>query len=166
MKTSRRIARMSRYQSAVPKLQLTSLMDIFTTLVFFLVVCSGAGAESLHQPRLITLPESVVETKPRETVVIFVGKEEVLVQGELVARVADIRATDNAEIGPISMRLAQLKQSVIGVSTQTIAESHEVTVLADKSTPFSVLKKILATCTAQGYTRVSLAVVQKPPQST
>lgn len=166
MKASRRIARMSRYKSAVPKLQLTSLMDIFTTLVFFLVVNSGAGVERLHQPKQITLPQSVVETKPRETVVIFVGRDDVLVQGEMVARVADIQATGNVEIGPISMRLAQLKQSVIGVSTQTIAESHEVTVLADKSIPFNVLKKILATCTGQGYTRVSLAVVQKAPQST
>jgi hypothetical protein len=41
-----------------------------------------------------------------------------------------------------------------------------VTVLADKSIPFSVLKKIMATCTGQGYTRVSLAVIQKPEQST
>lgn len=166
MKATRRIARMMRNKSAVPKLELTSLMDIFTTLVFFLVLNSGAAVETLHQPRQITLPESVVEAKPRETVVIVVGKDDVLVQGEVVARVADIQATGNAEIGAISMRLAALKDSVIGVSTQTVADSHEVTVLADKSIPFTVLKKILATCTGQGYTRVSLAVIQKAAQST
>jgi biopolymer transport protein ExbD len=166
MNVSRRIARMARNRSAVPKLQLTSLMDIFTTLVFFLVLNSGATVETLHQPRQITLPQSVVEAKPRETVVIVVGKEEVLLQGVPVARVADIQATGNVEIGSISMRLAELRDSVIGVSTQAVADSHEVTVLADKSIPFTVLKKILATCTGQGYTRVSLAVVQKAAQST
>lgn len=166
MKASRRIARMTRYRSTVPKLQLTSLMDIFTTLVFFLVVNSGAAVETLHQPQQITLPQSVVEAKPRETVVIIVGKDEVLVQGEPVARVAEIQATENVEIGSISMRLAELKQRVIGVSTEAVAESREVTVLADKSIPFNVLKKILATCTGQGYTRVSLAVVQKAAKST
>lgn len=166
MKASRRIARMTRYRSTVPKLQLTSLMDIFTTLVFFLVVNSGAAVETLHQPQQITLPQSVVEAKPRETVVIIVGKDEVLVQGEPVARVAEIQATENVEIGPISMRLAELKQRVIGVSTEAVAESREVTVLADKSIPFNVLKKVLATCTGQGYTRVSLAVVQKAAKST
>lgn len=166
MNASRRIARMARNKSAVPKLQLTSLMDVFTTLVFFLVVNSGAAVETLHQPKGITLPESVVEEKPRETVVIFVGKDEVLVQGVPVARVADIQASGNAEFAPIGVRLAELKKSVIGVSTQAVAESHEVTVLADRSTPFSVLKKIMATCTGQGYTRVSLAVVQKAAQST
>jgi biopolymer transport protein ExbD len=165
MKASRRIARMARYKSTVPKLQLTSLMDIFTTLVFFLVLNSGAAVETLHQPEQISLPESVVEAKPRETVVIVVSQDDVLVQGELVAHVADIQASENPEIGRISMRLAELRQSVIGVSTQAVEESHEVTVLADKSIPFSVLKKILATCTGQGYTRVSLAVVQKAPQA-
>ncbi len=165
MNTSRRIARMTRNKRVVPKLNLTPLMDVFTVLVFFLMA-NSATVETLQQPKQITLPESVVEAKPRETVVIFVGKEEVLVQGVPVARVADIQATPNVEIEAISVRLAELRESVIGLSTQAIAESQEVTVLADKSIPFSVLKKIMATCTGQGYTRVSLAVVQKSPEST
>lgn len=165
MKTSRRIARMARNKRSSPMLNLTSLMDVFTILVFFLLV-NSATVEVLQQPKQITLPDSVVEAKPRETVVIFVGMEEVLVQGVPVARVADIQASDSAEIEPISVRLAELSDSVIGLSTQAVAESQEVTVLADKSVPFSVLKKIMATCTGQGYTRVSLAVVQKSAQST
>jgi biopolymer transport protein ExbD len=157
---------MTRRKNAVPKLNLTSLMDVFTVLVFFLIFNSSATVETLQQPKQITLPESVVEAKPRETVVIFVGRDEVLIQGVLVARVADIQATGNVEIEPISVRLAELSDSVIGLSTQAVAESQEVTVLADKSVPFSVLKKIMATCTGQGYTRVSLAVVQKSAQPT
>ena len=166
MISSRRIARMTRNKTAVPKLQLTSLMDVFTTLVFFLVVNSGASVETLQQPKHVTLPESVVEAKPRETVVIVVGRDEVLVQGVPVARLADIQATAGDDIEPIRARLAELSASVIGLSTQAVADSREVTVLADKSVPFRALKKILASCTGEGYTRVSLAVVQKPPQST
>jgi biopolymer transport protein ExbD len=157
---------MARRKRAIPKLNLTSLMDVFTVLVFFLIFNSSASVETLQQPKQITLPESVVEEKPRETVVIFVGMDQVLVQGVPVARVADIQATGNVEIEPISVRLAELTESVIGLSTQAVAESQEVTVLADKAVPFNVLKKVMATCTAQGYTRVSLAVVQKSAQST
>ena len=164
MKVSRRIIRMTRSKNAVPKLSLTSLMDVFTILVFFLLFNSGT-AEVLQQPRQIKLPDSVVEAKPRETVVIFVGTEEVLVQGVAVARVADIQASDSLEIEPISVRLAELSENVIGLSTLAVAESQEVTVLADKSVPFSVVKKIMATCTGRGYTRVSLAVMQKATQS-
>ena len=166
MRTSRRMARMKRRKSAIPKLNLTSLMDVFTVLVFFLIFNSSATVETLQTPKQIKLPESVIDEKPRETVVIFVGKEEVLIQGVLVARVADIQAMGNVEIEPIGVRLAELSDSVIGLSTQAVAESQEVTVLADKSVPFSVLKKIMATCTAQGYTRVSLAVIQKSAQTT
>jgi len=165
MKASRRMARMTRNKRAVPQLSLTSMMDVFVTLVFFLIV-NSATSEVLQPPKQITLPASVVEAKPRETVVIFVGQDEVLVQGVPVARIADIQATENTEIEPIGVRLAELSQSVIGLSTQAVADSQEVTVLADKSVPFGVLKKIMATCTAQGYTRVSLAVVQKYGQST
>ena len=164
MKVSRRIGRMTRHKRILPKLPLTSLMDVFTILVFFLMV-NQSSVEVLQQPKQIKLPESVVDEKPRETVVILVGKDEVLVQGVPVARIADIRAAGNAEIEPIGARLAELSESVIGVSTRAVAESQEVTVLADKEIPFSVLKKILATCTARGYTRVSLAVVQKPGQT-
>jgi biopolymer transport protein ExbD len=166
MRSSRRIARMTRSKRNRPKLNLTSLMDVFTILVFFLMYNYSANVETLKQPKQIQLPESVVDAKPRETVVIFVGTDEVLVQGKRVARVADIEASDSADIAPIGARLAELRDSVIGVSTETVANSHEVTVLADKSVPFSVLKKIMATCTAQGYTRVSLAVVQKSAQTT
>ncbi len=163
MNASRRIRRMTRNKRAVPKLQLTSLMDVFTVLVFFLMV--NQSSVEVLQPKQIELPESVVEEKPRETVVILVGKDEVLVQGVPVARVADIQANGNAAMEPLRVRLAELSESVIGLSTQAVAESQEVTVLADKSIPFSVLKKIMATCTARGYTRVSLAVVQKSGQA-
>jgi len=165
MKRSRRIARMSRNKRAIPKLNLTSLMDVFTILVFFLLV-NSATTEVLQQPKLITLPDSVVEAKPRETVVIFIGTEEVLVQGQVVARVPDIEAFEGENIEPVSVRLAELAGSVIGLSTRTVAESQEVTVLADKSVPFNVIRKIMATCTGEGYTKVSLAVMQKATQTT
>ena len=128
MKVSRRIVRMTRNKRAVPKLNLTSLMDVFTVLVFFLMI-NSATVETLQQPKQITLPESVIEQKPRETVVIFVGHEEVLVQGVAVARIADIAASEDVLIEPISVRLAELRASVIGLSTQAVAESQEVTVL-------------------------------------
>jgi biopolymer transport protein ExbD len=167
MKGSRRIARMERVRkrSALPKLNLTSLMDVFTILVFFLLV-NSATTEVLQQPKQIALPDSVVETKPRETVLIFVSTEDVLVQGVKVASVADIEAMEGERIAPIGARLAELSGNVIGISTRAVAESQAVTVLADKTVPFDVVRKIMATCTGEGYTKVSLAVIQKATQST
>jgi biopolymer transport protein ExbD len=162
MKKSRRIARMSRNRPKVPGLNLTSLVDVFTILVFFLLV-NSATTEVLTEPKLIKLPDSIAEMKPRETVVVFIGQDEVLVQGEAVVRVADIEAMQGHTIPAIGQRLAALRDKVIGIRTQTIAQSHEVTVLADRAVPFSIVKKVMSTCTGQGYGRISLAVVQKSP---
>lgn len=160
MKNTRRLKRMSRNQGKIPRMNLTSLMDVFTILVFFLLVNTGS-TELLESPRDVVLPESVVESKPRETVVIFVSPDMVMVQGEPVVRIADILATEEQDIEPIMARLAALKQSVIGIRTDAVARSEEVTILADRSIPFSVIKRIMSTCTSQGYGRISLAVIQK-----
>jgi biopolymer transport protein ExbD len=151
---------MSRNRAKVANLSLTSLMDVFVTLVFFLVIHQGAS-EVLETPKQITLPDSVAEDKPRETVVIFVSPEEVTVQGEVVARVADIQATNRENITPIAVRLAELGENIIGLRTRVVAESEEITILADKSVPFSVLRKVMSTCTSQGYGRISLAVLER-----
>ncbi|MBT8092504.1 MAG: biopolymer transporter ExbD [Gammaproteobacteria bacterium] len=155
--------RMGRNRAKITKMNLTSLMDVFTILVFFLLVNSGS-VEVMEAPKDMTLPESRVETKPRETVVIFVSQEAVLVQGKAVALVADIMNSETVTIGPISDRLAELKQNVLGPTTQEVAGSQEVTILADKAVPFAVIKKIMSACTGEGYENVSLAVIQKPSQ--
>lgn len=165
MKSSRRIARMSRNRVKVQKVNLTSLMDVFTILLFFLMFHSGSS-ELVQEPKNVSLPRSVVESKPRDSVVIVIGRDDVMVQGEVVARVADIEARPGQDIAPISERLAAITRNVIGVSTQAVAESQEVTVLADKSVPFNVIKTVMSTCTAQGYSRISLAVTQKETQTT
>ena len=163
MRSSRRIKRMSRNRVKITKMNLTSLMDVFTILVFFLLVNSGS-VEVVEAPKDVKLPESVVESKPRETVVISISAEEVLVQGKLVAYVEDILNDKEDVVAPINARLAELKESVIGINTKTVAGSQEVTILADRSVPFSVVKTVMSTCTAEGYENVSLAVIQKNTQ--
>jgi biopolymer transport protein ExbD len=154
---------MSRNRVKITKMNLTSLMDVFTILVFFLLVNSGS-VEVMEAPKNVTLPESRVETKPRETVVIFVSAEEVLVQGQLVALVADILDGKSTATDPITSRLAELKENIIGPNTLAAAGTQEVTILADKSVPFVVIKRIMSTCTSGGYENVSLAVIQKGSQ--
>lgn len=164
MKNSRRIKRMSRNRVKLTKLNLTSLMDVFTILVFFLLVNSGSP-DVLETPKEVTLPESNVEAKPRDTVVIFVSPEAVVVQGQPVMRIEDALASQEQNLTPVMARLAQLKESIIGPSTQFVADSQEITILADKSIPFHLVKKIMSTCTSQGYGRISLAVIEKADEA-
>lgn len=163
MRNSRRIKRMSRNRVKIPKMNLTSLMDVFTILVFFLLVNSGS-VEIVEAPKNVQLPEAREETKPRETVVIFISPEDVLVQGEIVARTADILESDNDYVEPITARLQEIEENIVGPNTMAAAASQEVTILADKSVPFIVIRKVMSTCTGGGYENVSLAVIQKPTQ--
>ncbi len=160
MRHSRRMKRMGRSRKKLTGLNLTPLMDVFTILVFFLLFHSS-GSDVLEAPRQIKLPDSVVETKPRETVVIMVSPEVVLVQGEAVISTPELHGDRIKTVAEITERLQQLERNIIGISTKTIVASKEVTILADKTIPFKVLKKIMSTCTGSGYGRISLAVMQK-----
>ena len=162
---SRRMKRMARSKNKKPPaLNLVSLMDVFTILVFFLLV-NSSSSDVLEPPKEITLPDSVVETKPRETVVILVTEEAILVQGEPVALMPDVLQSKGNEIPEIKDTLLRQRKKVIGVSTKTVAESKEVTILAHKTIPFKVLKRIMSSCTAAGYGKISLAVIQKASQT-
>jgi len=154
---------MGRSKKKITGLNLTALMDVFTILVFFLLFHS-AGGDVMEAPKEIKLPDSVVETKPRETVVIKVSPEVVLVQGEAVINTPELLQGNNAMVKEITERLKHLERNIIGISTKTITESKEITLMADKTIPFKVLKKIMSTCTASGYGRISLAVIQKAAQ--
>jgi len=164
MRDTRRIRRMERNRKKVSGLNLTSLMDVFTILVFFLLA-NSSSSEIVTTPKQIKLPDSIVEAKPRETVVIMVSPDAVLVQGEEIIGTSELLASGNESVPAIAERLNLLEQNIIGIHTKGIVQSKEITLLADKSIPFRVLKKIMSTCTSAGYGRISLAVIQKASQT-
>ncbi len=163
MHNSRRMKRMGRSKKKVAGLSLVSLMDVFTILVFFLLTNSSSN-EVLSNPKEINLPDSVVESKPRETLVVFVSSTVVMLQGEPIMKTEDLLKTKQDVVATLRAKLIEQKKKVIGVSTKAVAESKEVTVLADKKIPFKYLKKIMSTCTSAGYGKISLAVIQKASQ--
>lgn len=163
MKNSRRMNRMSRSKKRVAGLSLVSLMDVFTILVFFLLT-NSASNEVLSNPKEIALPDSVVESKPRETIVIFVSSEVILLQGEPIMQTSDALSSKKEIIPFLREKLLEQKQKAIGVNAKTALEGKEVTLLADKKIPFKLLKRIMSTSTSAGFGKISLAVIQKASQ--
>jgi biopolymer transport protein ExbD len=141
-------------------LSLVSLMDIFTILVFFLLV-NQAEVADLDVPQEIRLPESMAMEPPSQTVVVMVTPTALLVQGEPVATIAEIDAQPTLVIAPLRDALQQQTDRILRASAKADIEDREITVLGDKSVPYRILKKVLATCTAADYGKLSLAVVQK-----
>ncbi len=163
MNMSRRMRRMGRFRrmdNKVAALSLVALIDMFTNLVFFLLVSQGVTV--IQAPRQeVRLPDSYVEEMPRPTVVIMVSDKWVLVEGTQLATVDEILNSKEDSIAAIRDRLAQIKRKVIGLTDETKAQSDEVTILADKELPFKVIKKLMSTCASAGYGKISLAVNQK-----
>lgn len=164
MQMSRRALRMERHhrrQKRGAGINLVSMMDVFTILVFFLLVNSGE-VDVLPNPREITLPESIAEERARESVVVVVTDEQIVVQGRAVATVAEVLASE-AMVIP-ALRDALRDQTTGRMLIQQVTPDgplREVTILGDREIPYSLLKRVMATCTAADFGQISLAVAQK-----
>ncbi len=162
MRESRRLKRMERNnRNHFVRLNLIPMLDVLSVLVFFLLFHSFNG--DMPEQHL-ALPQSVVETKPRGTVAISVTPDAVLVQGEPVMKTALLDGDRGGTIPEVIDRLAQIQRSMNDTGTKA-NETREITLLADKNIPFNVLKKIMTSCTASGYGKISLAVIQKAAHS-
>ena len=141
-------------------LNLVSLMDIFTILVFFLLV-NSSDVEVLPNAKAIELPESIAEDKARETVVIVIGDEDIIVQGTPVAKLADVMAQQGNDIPALREALQSQNARALRRQAQRDIANREVTIMGDKAIPYRLLKKVMATCSASQYGQISLAVLQK-----
>ena len=154
----KRAERQGRNRSLVD-LNLVSLIDIFTILIFFLLSNSG-GVETLPSPRAVKLPESIADKSPKETVVVVVSGTEILVEGRKVANVADALAVDGDLIQPLKAEL-DLQAGRQVVRHDNAIDAKRLTVMGDKDIPYRLLRKVMATAARAGFGDVSFAVRQR-----
>jgi len=162
MSTSNRARRMAQHHlrhRADAELNLVPFIDILTVMVAFLLVYA-TQVEVIHNAKSIPLPESIAQQQPHPTVVVTVTKSDIYVQGQRVATVPQVLALTGNDIAPL--RAALQSASVVGVTTSSGDPAHrELTIMADKSLPYEVLKKVMSTCTGADYSHIALAVLEK-----
>ena len=154
----KRAARRMRNTESVD-LNLVSLIDIFTILIFFLLINTGV-AEILPNSKSIKLPESTAQKAPRETVVVMVSRDEIIVDGRRVAAVGEVIDAPADVIPGLKAELDVL------ASRQTIRAENEaqkkaVTIMGDKDIPYRLLRKVMVTCARADYTDVAFAVQKR-----
>lgn len=157
---ARRMEKMHKRHKAGGALNLVSLMDIFTILVFFLLV-NSSDVEVLPNADDVQLPESIADQKAKETVVIVIGEVDIIVQGQPVAKVGDVIRRRGNDIAELREALLSQNDRVLRREAQDDIAGREVTIMADRDIPYRLLKKVMATCTASEYGQISLAVLQK-----
>lgn len=141
-------------------MNLVSLIDVFTILIFFLLSNSG-GIETLPSPKAVQLPESVAETSPRDTVVVVVNGTDILVDGRKVASSIEVLAQDADLIEPLKAELDHLRSSRQVVRTENEALARRLTIMGDKDIPYRLLRKIMVTGARADFSDVSFAVRQR-----
>ncbi len=156
---ARRMAEHHLRHQAGAELNLIPLIDILSVMVSFLLVYS-TEVEIIQNSKNIEVPQSISEAAPHRSVVVMVTREEVFVQGEPVASVAEVHSATTPVIAPLRAALKQPQLVGTEVTEKDLA-SREITIMADKSLPYDVLKKIMATCTDADFGRISLATLQK-----
>ena len=162
MKKSPRVKRHERLQKRIKgqaNLNLTSLMDIFTILVFFLLV-SSSNPSKLPDAEKIKLPVSIAETEPKETLVVMITKDDVLVQDMKVGSVSEINALKTDMIPALATELKYRASHTVAPLNERGIPEREILILGDEKTPYSVIRKVMATCSENDYAKISFAVTR------
>ncbi|WP_405228827.1 ExbD/TolR family protein [Lentisalinibacter sediminis] len=157
---AKRMDRRHKRSKGATALNLVSLMDIFTILVFFLLV-NSAEVEVLPNAKDLQLPESIAEQKAEETVVILVSETEILVQGTPVITIEEAMARDTSVLEPLKAALQSQNDRVLRKTADAEIAQRAVTIMGDRDIPYRLLKKVMRTCSDADYGRISLAVLQK-----
>lgn len=154
-----RIERRSRRHQPQAALSLTSLMDIFTILVFFLLVNSENPAK-LPPTDTLQLPISLAEKTPKQNLVVMVTKADILVQDMKVTSVAEALAADTPMIPALAVELQYRAAKTAPVLNAEGIPEREVTILADKDISYKALRKVMATLSANDYSKISFGVIK------
>lgn len=181
-KPSRRAKRMMRNHNRrkqTRSLMLVSLMDIFTILVFFLLVNTSTDTDPF--PDLPYLPLSTSQQPGEQTIQIIADENTILVNNNVV--IADISAwlqpetpaqLEAANDAPLITALVQRRVAAESAATSSASASNDaqatpdltVTLLADKALPYSVIDKINRSASEAGFTTVSHGTRKQPVTNT
>lgn len=167
---SRKVRRMTRHHNMAKGsgLNLVSLMDIFTILVFFLLV-NSSSTQQLPNVKDLKLPVSVSDKAPQETIIIAITKDAILVQGRKVVALNAINLEADGAIEELKKELVFLSGTDSGTENSAAQvpsddgktpEGLKVTIIGDENISYDYLRKILTTCQHANYTSIAFAATQ------
>ena len=138
-------------------LNLVSMIDVFTTLVFFLLITS-TSVETIQTPRDTNLPKSISLQTPQEAPVVTITPRDIQVQGKYVMSIAEAERSPGVVLAPLKVLLEEAQLMQVAGKAAEAQTRGEVNIMADEKTPYSLIKKVMATCGDAKFARISLAV--------
>lgn len=158
--TPYRIKRHRKRLHGASHFALIPFIDMMTILVVFLLAHT-AEVDILPNTKSIAIPQSLSDRKPRAAVVVMITKDSLYVDGRLIGAIGDVAASAEPVYAPLKAALIAQNDLILRTAQRTDISKREVTIMGDKSTPYSILKKVMFTCSDADYGKVSLAVVER-----
>lgn len=159
MRSSSRERRRKRHHGA-SHFALVPFIDMMTILVVFLLAHT-AEVDILPNTKNISIPQSLSDRKPSAAVVVMVTKDSLFVDGKLIGPISALVADPETVYAPLKAALMAQNSTLLNGGQQADIAKREVTIMGDKNTPYSVMKKIMITCSQAEYGKVSFAVVER-----
>lgn len=162
--TTGRRAKLTKRLQMQQGLTLTSMMDILTTLLLFVLKAFVAGGEVSTPPPGVTLPTSTAEATASSSVVVAIERDAIIVGGERVAVVSDVLADDGPAIPLLASRLVQERAQMDAIAERNPGDkpaARMVTIQGDREIEFRLLRKVMTTVHESGFEDVALAVLKR-----
>ncbi|MFQ5603224.1 MAG: ExbD/TolR family protein [bacterium] len=147
-------------------LRLTSMIDMFTILLVFLLQSFSAEGEIVSVSKDLKLPVSTAKTPPKSTPILVVTNEWIILDGAPVEKIANALAQKSIIINNLKRRLMKIRvfSEKLGALDSKMGFKGNITIQGDREIPFLLLKKIMFTCGQVGFNNMLLAVHQEDQQ--
>lgn len=154
-----RLARRHKFRKPAG-IQLTSLIDILTVLVFFLLV-NSQNVTNIPDSQQLVLPKSTAETRASDTMLtVMVNEKHIVVQGRKVMDTATALQTQGDLLPDLAKELSYRAAKTAPKLNKDGIPEREIMILGDKGISYTLLRKVMATCSASDYSKISFAVLR------
>jgi len=147
----KRLIHTSDDSSAVCKPQLTSLIDVMTILLVFLMKSFSVEGNLITPSEDLQLPVSTSHEVPVPVPTLEISASAIISEGEKILSTADISEDDSLELQPLSEWLSPRRQE----------NMKEIMLQADQHIPFTVIKRVMFTCSKAGFDDFTILVQQE-----
>ena len=147
-------------------LQITSMADIFTIILVFLL--KSYSSMNITPSPGVTIPQGIGGSPQVEALKLEVSQDAVLVENKPITSLQDYHFSKQDLLENRSSRTVvqsltgeRKRQELIAQSNPTVKVDSKILIIADQKTPYSTLKTVLASAALTGYTDYKLVVITK-----
>lgn len=152
-----------RRKTSTFSLRLTSMLDMFTILLVFLLSNYSSEGQIITTPKDLQLPESTAQKAPKAAPVIMITREVIMLDDKILQSLAEIENSSELMIAPLYQALQQNRSVAekIGQLDAKLGFRGNVTIQADRDLPFLLMKKVMYTCGQVGHNDMYFAVIRE-----